>query len=273
MEEPTGTGQPATAPEPQTGQSAAPPETPVVPDKFQGKSAQEIAQAYSELEKRLGSQSEEVGQLRDKLSYMQGMVEQGFQRPQAQEATPPPGPKWNIDPDAFFQKPVDNVDMIVQQRIKEYEERQQAENKRRDEEEAKSNYQEGMDMAYRQNKRLYEGIEQATANLVYESYRRGAINKSSLRNPKTWEMCAKNIWLAKDDLSRLVSPSLRPVTATQTESPQAGKPQSFEEAPPEVDEETRRFWKEQGLSEKEGMEVMRKEMEAVATKKNWSRRY
>lgn len=36
-----------------------------IPEKFQGKSAAEIAQMYSQLESKLGKQSEEIGQLRD----------------------------------------------------------------------------------------------------------------------------------------------------------------------------------------------------------------
>jgi len=206
------------------------------------------------------------------LSYMQGMVEQGFQRPQAQEAIPPPGPKWNIDPDAFFQKPVDNVDMIVQQRIKEYEERQKAENQKRDEAEAKANYLEGRDSAYKQNKRLFEGIEQNVDNLLYESYRMGAVSKQSLRNPKTWERAAQLVWLEKGDVSKIAPSGPRPVTATQTENPQAGKPMSIDEAPLEADEATRKFWEEQGLSEKEGMEQLRNELKAKAAGLNRSYR-
>ena len=265
MEEPKVEGQPASpAPEPQEGQTPPTPGTPALPDKFQGKSAEEIASAYLEVERKLGAQSDEVGQLRNELAYMKGMVEQGFQKTQAQEATPQVGTRWNIDPDTFYQKPVDSVDLIVQQRIKEYETQRQQEEQKREEAEAQANYLRGREGAFRQSPKLFEGIEKDVENLVYASYKNKAVNKWSLSDPETWTTAAQLVWLKRKDFNRIIPQSPKPVSAVQTENPQAGRPLSIEEMPIEVSQELRDFWKAEGLSEKEGMEQLKREMEAKA---------
>jgi hypothetical protein len=67
------------APEsPEVEYPAEEPEAEVLPDKYQGKSATDIARMHQELEKRLGQQSSEVGELRQAFDDMvrQGMAQQ-----------------------------------------------------------------------------------------------------------------------------------------------------------------------------------------------------
>jgi hypothetical protein len=67
------------APEsPEVESPAEEPEAEVLPDKYQGKSATDIARMHQELEKRLGQQSSEVGELRQAFDDMvrQGMAQQ-----------------------------------------------------------------------------------------------------------------------------------------------------------------------------------------------------
>lgn len=75
-------------------------ETPEVaddlPEKYQGKSAADIARMHQELEKRLGQQSQEVGELRRHFDeYVQSSIK-------AQQQTAPEAPEEEID---FFADP------------------------------------------------------------------------------------------------------------------------------------------------------------------------
>ena len=60
----------------------------VLPERFQGKSATEIAQSYAELEKTMGDQGREVGELKNELAYIktQTQVQQGQQYQQPAQA-------------------------------------------------------------------------------------------------------------------------------------------------------------------------------------------
>lgn len=75
-----------------------PEEVPELPEKYQGKSAAEIARMHSELEQRLGQQGSEVGALRNELAQIQS---------QLQKAPPEPAP-WET-----FQQGTDALDEAV----------------------------------------------------------------------------------------------------------------------------------------------------------------
>lgn len=74
-----------------------------MPDKFRGKSAEEIAQSYVELEKRSGQQGNEIGQLRSRIDQLA-----------AQPATPPT-PKKKVEVDQLL----DDPDTVINQAVDE----------------------------------------------------------------------------------------------------------------------------------------------------------
>ncbi len=78
----------------------------VLPDKYQGKSASDIARMHQELEKRLGQQSTEVGELRQAFDNMvqQSMAAQQAPAPEVNEA---------IDDVDFFANPSEAVNKMI----------------------------------------------------------------------------------------------------------------------------------------------------------------
>lgn len=77
-----------------------------LPDKYQGKSASDIARMHQELEKRLGQQSTEVGELRQAFDRMvqQSMAAQQAPAPEVNEA---------IDEVDFFANPSEAVSKMI----------------------------------------------------------------------------------------------------------------------------------------------------------------
>jgi len=85
-----------------------------LPDRFKGKSPTEIAQSYEELEKKMGDQGREMGELKNELSFIktQTPVQQGpqYQQPAqtGQQATE------NYD-DRFLESPYQATTQMFQQ--------------------------------------------------------------------------------------------------------------------------------------------------------------
>lgn len=78
-----------------------------LPEKYQGKSAAEIARMHSELEKRLGQQSSEVGELRRAFDDMVRNSIQAQQAP-APEVVEEDEPDFFLDPQAAVRRAIDN---------------------------------------------------------------------------------------------------------------------------------------------------------------------
>lgn len=85
-------GSPAEVTEPVSG----------IPDKLQGKSAEEIAEMYSNLERQYGKQSQEVGQLR-------AAVDQALQSAGPQEVAKEPEVDFYENPSAYIKAEVDKA--------------------------------------------------------------------------------------------------------------------------------------------------------------------
>ena len=82
--------------------------TPELPDKYQGKTLQEVIQMHQEAEKALGRQSGEVGELRKTVDqYIQTQLK-------APQEAPSPAPAPVADED-FFDKPVETVNKTIEQ--------------------------------------------------------------------------------------------------------------------------------------------------------------
>ena len=88
------------------------PSEPDIPDKYQGKSAQELVQMHQEAEKLLGRQSSEVGELRKVVdNYIQAQL------------TPAPQQEEQVEEGDFFTDPGKAVAHVIQKhpKIKEAE--------------------------------------------------------------------------------------------------------------------------------------------------------
>jgi hypothetical protein len=79
--------EPATAETPEPEEAVETPEEPDLPDKYQGKSATELAEMHSNLEKLMGKQSQEVGELRKAFD---SMVQDSIVTQKAAQTAPEP---------------------------------------------------------------------------------------------------------------------------------------------------------------------------------------
>ena len=81
------------------------PQEPEIPDKYKGKSAEELVQMHQEAEKLLGRQSSEVGELRKVVdTYIQTQLTQDTQQaPQEVEEV-----DWFTDPDKAVDRAIQN---------------------------------------------------------------------------------------------------------------------------------------------------------------------
>ena len=83
-----------------------------LPEKYRGKSASDIARMHQELEKRLGQQSQEVGELRRHFDeYVQSSIQS--QQPSAPEVSEEPVDFFS-DPDAAVRRAIENHPTLKQ---------------------------------------------------------------------------------------------------------------------------------------------------------------
>ena len=84
-----------------------------LPEKYRGKSASDIARMHQELEKRLGQQSQEVGELRKHFDeYVQSSVKSQQSAPEVPEEAP----DFFSDPDAAMRYAIENHPTLRQAR-------------------------------------------------------------------------------------------------------------------------------------------------------------
>ena len=91
--------------QPEEQQATPEPQEPEIPDKYKGKSAEELVQMHQEAEKLLGRQSSEVGELRKVVdTYIQTqLTEDTQQAPQQDEEV-----DWFTDPDKAVDRAIQN---------------------------------------------------------------------------------------------------------------------------------------------------------------------
>lgn len=80
-----------------------------VPDKFKGKSLEDVIQSYTNLEKEMGRKNNELGELR-KLT--DDILKQELSKPKQEEKRP------KIDLDKFYEDPDAEIERVVEHRLK-----------------------------------------------------------------------------------------------------------------------------------------------------------
>ena len=224
MAEPEGTtgqptpGQPGPAAEPGTTGEPQPPEgvsqEPELPEKFRGKSPEEIVQMYSGLEQALGRQGDELGALRGAYTQLleriaQGQAQQPPQPHQGPEAQPQGQWTWD-NPYAAAQQAAAPV---VQQGLNRFGQ------------DLADNLGE---LAFQQARagspELFNGVEDAVRMFMKNSIRGGMLAPTASMNPESWRMAAWQMQGVKNQY-KMQPPATRPtpVAATPTMTP-TGKP-------------------------------------------------
>ena len=244
------TGQPPVA-EPSPVPEAAPdtaqtPQAPALPEKLAGKSAEEIASQYLELEKKLGEQGRELGELRARPQYV----------PQPQYY--PQQPMAPQMPEFDYGKPEESVARIVEARLEQERQYRAQYEVGRQATEAELNYNAAKEIAVARNPRLYDGIERDVEAAAQTAIRQWGLNPAVLRDPKTLDRIAANIRFERNEWDRFQRPSPQPPNPSHSATPNLTRPAK---AGVELDDESRKIAKEFGLSEQEAREILEKERE------------
>lgn len=254
MTDEIGQGQPVSEPSP--AQEPAPaveptPQAPAVPEKLAGKSAEEIAAQYLELERKLGEQGRELGELRQRVTQPPPQVPV-YYPPQFTQ----PEPKVEFD----YGNPEASVERLVERRLERERNEWMAAQAMTREQEATYNYSVGKDAALKANPALYEGIEQDVEKAVQLAYRQYGATPISLRDPRMWERVAVNLRFERNELDKIYGkPRVQPPQPSPTGVPNQTRADA--RVGVELDDRARELARAYGLSEQEARDIIEKERE------------
>lgn len=182
---------PETTPAPET----TPPETPS-PEKVEDKVEDKGKQAYEELQKVLGRQGHELGQLRQEKAQLEGIVQQilatqASQRP----AQPEPQVPGRFD----FDNPDKSVDARIDAKMKTELEKQLGQLYRAVTiRQAKATAPMAKQLAMAQAPHLYQdGMEKEVENFMDNAIRQG-VDPAIMENPEMWKLIAYNLRGARE---------------------------------------------------------------------------
>jgi hypothetical protein len=239
--------EPSPAPEPAPATEATPP-APVLPGKLAGKSAEEIASQYLELEKKLGEQGRELGELRQRIPQFQQPP------PYYPPQVAPPEPKEEFN----YADPEGSINRMWDKRFAEKERQRVYQESSRNATEAELSFRAGMELATQRNPRLYEGIEAEMEKAAQMAVRDYGTLPAALRSTKTLDSMAAAIRWERGEVDRLVKQTPQPPQPSPTAVPNQTR---TSKAAIELDEKSRAMAKAWGLSEQEAKEIIERETE------------
>ena len=278
-QEPTATPQQA---DEQQGASA--PEQQVeTPEKYRGKSPEELAAILQEQEKFVGEQARQIGELKKQLEQFQGFMAQLYSQPMGQGY---PQPGFGVQPGQpgqFGQTPfqpqfgqqqpdlpppdeiatVQDAYKVAQAIYEQKEAERRAMEEQRRAMEAQMYLTTGRQNALKSNPKLYEGIDQQVTATIYNSFLEGRITPLQLADPKTWETTAVMVraGMGEYDLSKYYTqPSPPPASIPYSERPQTVKP-SEEKPVTQLTEDQKMFVKMAGFNPEEFAKELAEEKE------------
>jgi len=182
-----------------------------VPEKWRGKSPQELIAVLTERESMIGKQSRDVKEARDEATYLRQLVESGGETKPAE----PEKPETQFD----WANPGGSIRQYVGEAMAEFQARTQATR-------AEHCYMKGMKDAMASRPELFEGIEDNVKALVKDAYMNKTIrNPDDLENPETWYGTAGLIRFVKSGYKFPESKGskVRAMSATDTEKPGSGR--------------------------------------------------
>ena len=211
---------------------------PTMPEKFIGKSAEEIAQSYTELERRLGEQGEELAALRRAPA------------PQYPYPPPPPGYPYGAPAQAPPQEPIkmdwDNpVGQIATEVIKRIG--PMVTNYQMSS--AKSMGEIALSNAKAQDPTIFQGVESEVKTFMGNMIDQGILRPDSALNPETWRMAAWQMQGMKSGYKR-TAPGIVPVPVVRTETPGSRPPLAGPQSAP-FSEADRRMNAAMGITEEQ----------------------
>ena len=223
-----------------------------IPEKFHGKSAEEIVKSYQQLESELGRLRDESGKKDKELEsyrywYQQAQQAQQQQAPQEQPAQESVG---DVD---FYDKPAESFDRLYQQRRQKERIQERYENSYRMSTFAKM-------QAKQQYPHLFDGIDEAQLDqIIYGGVRSGTVAPEVMADPNGWAMSA---WQLKGQQMQfnVGAPPPNPMNTSQTETPSQVR-MSTGDKDVRVPAENLEFARKIGLTEEQAREAWKKAQE------------
>ncbi len=258
----TAEGQQGAAPD--SGQASPQPQTPALPQKFQGKSAEEIASAYMEVEKVVGRQAADYGQLKEAMNYL--IAREMAREQAANQPAMPEQPETPPEPINFWDKPEEAADRVAARRADQiFKERFSQFTQAMTQAQVAQVYQRAF-QAHEQGKgvmaketRLFEGIEKDVEGAVFGALReqanRGIDVSGALLDPQTWRGAATMLRFQRGEYDRMIpATTTNPMKATATEIP--GQRPGSTGSVIALDEQVRTLMRDTGTTEAEARELI-----------------
>lgn len=178
---------PAAPAEPAPAAPAVPaePAKPEAPPQPQPTVAPEIADVRARLE----NLERDLAQARHDVTYFKTVAEQATGRPPAR-TEPEIDEKPPVTDEDMVLKPVESQIKLNRWLREKDDKERKKQDKAREDQEARKDYETGFAQAKQTTKGLYDGIEQDVQRKVADAYFAGAISRDQLRDPMVWEITA-----------------------------------------------------------------------------------
>ncbi len=151
-------------------------------EKFKGKPPEELARAYSELEKKLGDQSSELGRLReDNAQFVNYLTQIAAQQ---QQQRPPVQQEPETVSKEFWDRPLETVDARVDKKLVDFYRALRTE-------QATTTSQFAKSMAATKYPHLFQGdLGKETDRFMQQAIKSGVVHPSVVENPEMWASIA-----------------------------------------------------------------------------------
>jgi len=236
-------------------ESAAP--QPVLPAKYAGKSAEDLAKMLEDQERHIGKQASELGELRQKTqSYEQWLAQMQLQQAQQSQAAPQ-HPQVPDEPQKFnWEDPDTSVDKRVEQKL-----RSELDVLRRQMvmETAASQAPIAKNMAKTMYPDAFKGVtDDELDRAMYGGAAAGNVQPQNLTKPEAWRMLG---WILQGEKNNYrMGGGITPVSPTATETPMSAKPQTYgNDERPILDDQARSILKGMGIDEETYLKNRREE--------------
>ena len=213
------------------------------PDKYEGKSVEELRKILAEQEKFSGEMSSKIDEYKGNAEYWRNKADsidrerQAYAQDAINRANKPVDQPVVQEQTFNWEKPIDTVDERINQKLGERERYTSQMKVAEVQEEGKMAFQDGLKRAIRENPRLFESdsFQNEVADVMYNTYAPFAAKGMSVAryvgSPDVWKRVAQNKRLDRNELDYLQPEKVSPVSPTQTNIPAGGKLVGTEDEP------------------------------------------
>ncbi len=222
-------------------------ETPDLPEKFQGKSMEDVVHMYTELESSHGEQKQQIGTLRGDLDSTKNDMAMLRSQFNQQTATQPEPPDYTSTDNNFLDQPTKTTHGIVTEQITNYDAYRRSQS-------AKQMAPWAKETAKQKYPDAFSGINDADVEkMINDGVQSGNLAPEFLSNPDGWAMTA---WQLKGQkVGFKVDGQITPNEPTITEAPASVKKVENLKTAVNVPDAVKQIWNTAGISEEQQEKV------------------